>query len=261
VNRNSWAWHTVCARCLAALASLFLLLDNAATSTIRHSQKAPGGGLVKSGTGFFVSHHGLVATSTHVVSGCSEITIWPADGPERVAQIVASDAKRDLTLLSAGGEVLWYANRVHASGSLRSGEPVSTIGFGVLPSRPREPVVTTGHLIGDAADSAGNRILLIQARLLEGNSGGPVIDGGGSLLGVVVGRDTARPDLGAATPSEAIESLLSANGIAPKPSVPEGSPPIDTARLLKAMSVLVQCTPARHTAVAAPGLDRRSTGR
>lgn len=177
------------------------------------------------------------------MSGCSEITIWPEDGPERVARIVASDAKRDLTLLSARGEVVSYANRDHGSGTLRFGEPVSTIGFGVLRSRPREPLVTTGHLIGDAADSAGNRLLLIQARLYEGNSGGPVIDEEGSLVGIVVGRDTARPNLGAAAPSEAIESLLSANGVTPTPTIREQSAPVDTAALLKTMSVLVQCSP------------------
>jgi serine protease Do len=209
---------------------------------------------VKSGTGFFVSRDGFVVTTAHVVSGCPEISIWPANGPERVARIVASDATRDLALLSAAGEVLWYASRVHESGSLRPGEPVSTIGFGVLRSKPREPVITTGHLIGDAADSAGNRILLIQARFLEGNSGGPVIDGEGSLLGVVVGRDATRPDLGAARPSEAIEGLLFANGVAPPPNLPEERLPIDTAGLLKSISVLVQCTPARHTALV-PGGD------
>jgi S1-C subfamily serine protease len=224
------------------------LINSAASDAVRHGQNSPVGAVVKSGTGFFISHDGLVATSAHVVRGCHEISIWPANGSERVAQIVAFDVKRDLALLSTAGEVLSYASRVHEDGSLRLGEPVSTIGFGVLRSRPREPVLTTGHLIGDAADSTGDRILLIQARFLEGNSGGPVIDGEGSLLGIVVGRDATRPDLGAARPSEAIESLLSANGVAPPPSLPEERPRIDTAGLLTSISVLVQCTPARHAA-------------
>jgi S1-C subfamily serine protease len=245
-DRNRYAWHTAGAYCLTSLAALLLCLNSAATGTVRHGQKAPGTDLVKSGTGFFVSHDGLIATSAHVVSGCPEITIWPANGPERVARIVALDIQRDVALLSVAGEVSIYASRIHERGSLRPGEPVSTIGFGVLPSKPREPVVTAGHLAGDAADSEGNRILLIQARFLEGNSGGPVIDGEGSLLGVVVGRDATRPDLGAARPSEAIEGLLSANGVARPLSLPEARPPIDAAGLLRSISVLVQCAPAGH---------------
>lgn len=236
------------ALCLAGFACLSIFVNSAATKAVSHGQQAPSGRLVKSGTGFFVSREGLVATSAHVVNDCPEISIWPANGPERVARIVASDAKRDLALLSAAGEVLSYVNSVH-EGILRLGEPVSTIGFGVRRSRPREPVITNGRLIGDAADSAGNRILLIEARFLEGNSGGPVIDGEGSVVGVVVGRDATRPDLGAARPSEAIEGLLSANGISLPVSLPEERPPIDTADLLKSISVLVQCTPARPTLV------------
>jgi S1-C subfamily serine protease len=242
------AWHTLGSLCLSSLVALLLCLNSATTGAIPSGQRAPVGALVKSGTGFFVSRDGLVATSAHVVNDCPAISIWPASGSERVARIVASDAKRDLALLIATGEVLSYANPLYEGGILRPGESVSTIGFGVLRSKPREPVLTTGHLIGDAADSAGNRILLIQARFLEGNSGGPVIDGEGSLLGIVVGRDATRPDLGAARPSEAIESLLSANGVAPLPSLPEERPRIDTAGLLTSISVLVQCTPARHAA-------------
>jgi serine protease Do len=247
------ARNTLGTLCLTILVALVLCLNSAMTGTIPSGQRAPVRALVKSGTGFFISRDGLVATSAHVVNDCPEITIWPANGPERVARIVASDAEHDLALLSATGEVLSYAYPVYKGAILRRGEPVATIGFGVRRSRPREPVITSGRLIGDAADSAGNRILLIQARFLEGNSGGPVIDGEGSLLGVVVGRDATRPDLGAARPSEAIEGMLSANGVAPPPSLPEDRPPIDTASLLKSISALVQCMPARHTAVVPDG--------
>jgi len=70
--------------------------------------------------------------------------------------------------------------------------------------------VTDGTLIGEAMSDAGNQILLIEASLLEGNSGGPVIDVRGSLVGVVTGRDAARPDLGIAAPSSQISVSLAA---------------------------------------------------
>jgi S1-C subfamily serine protease len=203
---------------------------------------------VKSGTAFFVSADGFLVTSAHVVAGCPEISLWPTDGPERTARVVAADAALDLALLSARGEVLRYAAEPRRDHARYPGEPVLTIGFGSLPSRPRQPKVTSGKLVGDVADAAGNRILLIRAKLLEGNSGGPVIDAAGSLVGVVRGRDAQQPELGVAVPSDAVGWFLSSNQIAPAANGPERNQPINSVDLLKQMSVLVQCTPGHRRA-------------
>jgi len=201
-------------------------------------------GRVKSGTGFFVASDGLLVTSAHVVAGCPRITLWPASGAERAGRIVAMDRALDLALLSAGGEVPRYATSTPEHP--RAGDPVSTIGFGALPSRPREAKVTSGNLIGDVIDAAGNRILLIRARLREGNSGGPVIDARGSLVGIVRGRDTERPEIGVATPRQTIDWFLLEQGVSPIPSTPAEGRPEDQTDLLMAMSVLVQCAPGSH---------------
>lgn len=201
---------------------------------------------VKSGTGFFVSADGFLVTSAHVVTGCPGISLWPADGPEREGRVVALDPALDLALLATAGGVLRYAAGTRRDHARYPGEAVSTIGFGLAPSQPRQPKVTSGTLVGDGADAAGNRILLIRAKLLEGNSGGPVIDAAGSLVGVVRGRDADRPELGAATPIEAIDWFLSRNGIAPAVGEAELNQPVNSADMLKGIAVLVQCTPGRR---------------
>jgi hypothetical protein len=106
--------------------------------------------------------------------------------------------------------------------------------------------VTSGKLVGRVVDSAGNRILLIWARLPEGNSGGPVIDANGVLLGMVTGRDAGRPEFSVAIPAETIDIFLGTRGISRILSIPSGSQPTNTADLLRAMAVLVQCTPVRR---------------
>jgi S1-C subfamily serine protease len=206
---------------------------------------------VKSGTAFFVSPDGLLVTSGHVVAGCPDIDIWPSSGPMWRGRVVAADASVDIALLSAEGHVLRSAVSDRRDGTPRPGDPVSTIGFGVRASRPRAPLVTNGRLIGRAADPTGNPFLLIQAGLSEGNSGGPVIDANGTLLGMVAGRDTGRPELGVAIPAEAIDRFLGGLGISRIPSIPSGSQPTNTADLLKAMAVLVQCVPVRRITWAA----------
>jgi S1-C subfamily serine protease len=175
------------------------------------------------------------------VAGCHAISLWPASGQEQPAHILASDARIDIALLSTGD--LGSAASTHAASNPQPGEPVSTIGFGVRRSQPREAVVTDGTVIGEAMSDAGNQILLIEASLPEGNSGGPVIDVWGSLVGVVTGRDAARPDLGVAAPSSQIDQFLLRQGIGPMSNFPGEGRPADRATLLKAMSVLVQCAP------------------
>jgi S1-C subfamily serine protease len=199
---------------------------------------------VKSGTGFFVSLDGLLVTSSHVITGCPVIGIWHMSGADWTARVVAEDPAIDVAVLAAEGYISRSIAEISRDGGLRLGKPVSTIGFGIRPSKPREPVVTNGKLVGRAIDDLGHPLLLIQARLREGNSGGPVVDADGTLMGMVTGRDTTRPELGIAIPAEAIDTFLKRQGIDRMPSASSGDLPAPTANLLKAVSVLVQCSPS-----------------
>lgn len=237
--RKRCRWTTAGALWLAGLALLFFCFfcaHGVARDATRHAQ-------VKSGTGFFVSPAGFVVTSAHVIAGCPGITLWPADEPKLIARIVAVDAARDLALLSAASKTEWYADRVRESDSLHAGDPVSTIGFGVMRARPREPWLAAGQVVGGVTDTKGFPLLLIRADLREGNSGGPVIDTDGTLLGMVTGRDAERPELGVVVPAEAIDRFLSLHGIVRSPAISPTTAPLTTPGLLKAMSVLVQCRP------------------
>jgi S1-C subfamily serine protease len=215
----------------------FLLMCTSATAADVTSRAQ-----VKSGTGFFVSPDGLAVTSAHVVRGCAGIALWPAEGTELIARILAVDAPHDLALLSAAGKAEWYADRLGDADSLNIGDPVSTIGFGGVPSKPREPRLTPGHVIGRVADSRGYPLLLIRADLREGNSGGPVIDADDTLLGMVTGRDAERPELGVAVPANVIAAFAT-QYITRTGSTSRKEHPIDTADFLRAISVLVQCMP------------------
>jgi S1-C subfamily serine protease len=201
------------------------------------------GAQVKSGTGFFVSPDGLAVTSAHVVRGCAGIALWPADETELVGRVVALDPLRDIALVEATTKTERYADRVREGDSLHAGDPVSTIGFGVLPSRPREPRLTPGRVIGGVTDSRGYPLLLIRADLREGNSGGPVIDGDDTLVGMVTGRDAERPELGVAVPANVIAAFLIQYGVTRTGSASREEHPINTADFLRGISVLVQCMP------------------
>jgi S1-C subfamily serine protease len=117
-----------------------------------------------------------------------------------------------------------------------------TIGFGAVPSKPREPRPTPGRVIGGVTDSRGYPLLLIRADLREGNSGGPVIDADDTLLGMVTGRDAEQPELGVAVPAKVIAAFVT-QYITRSGSASREEHPINTADFLRAISVLVQCMP------------------
>jgi S1-C subfamily serine protease len=234
-------------RCVRGVVCVFLLLISLTvqgrfTDVIGSQISTASLAQVKSGTGFFVSPDGLAITSAHVVRGCAGIALWPAEGMELIARILAVDAPHDLALLSVAGNAEWYADRLGGADNLNVGAPVLTIGFGAVPSKPREPRLTPGRVIGGVTDSRGYPLLLIRADLHEGNSGGPVIDADDTLLGMVTGRDAERPELGVAVPAEVIAAFVT-QYITRSGSASREEHPINTADFLRAISVLVQCMP------------------
>jgi S1-C subfamily serine protease len=192
---------------------------------------------VKSGTGFFVSRDGFLVTSAHVVAGCENVSVWQSDGTERPSYIIASDRRLDLALLWAEGKAAGHS-AVVARATPQSGEDVFTLGYGVIATKPLQPVLVEGSLVGDSTARPGNRIMVIRAKLQAGNSGGAVLSGDGSLLGMVIGRDEEHAELGVALPRADIEALLSAYGI----TLPTGAVAGDARDLLSAISVLIQCS-------------------
>jgi S1-C subfamily serine protease len=187
-----------------------------------------------------VTLDGFLVTSAHVVAGCGNVSIWPHDGAERRGYLIASNAKRDIALLYGGYDVARNA-AILGREPPRPGEDVFTLGFGVLAEEPLRPVLIGGSYVGEDTATSGNRVLVIRAKLRAGNSGGALLGADGSLLGMVIGRDEARPEMGVAIPNGDIEAMLSAHHI-PLPAPP---PKPGTAQaLLSAISVLIQCTPA-----------------
>jgi S1-C subfamily serine protease len=199
-------------------------------------------GRVKSGTGFFVAPAGLVVTSRHVVAGCPGILVWTDDGRLYDARLVASDAQRDLALLAVQGRGRGYAASRYRDDP-RRGERVVTVGFGVVASNPKEAVFARGTFVGRGVMPPGYHVLIVRADLHPGDSGAPVTDRSGSLLGMVIGRLADRSDLGVVITAGEIARFLSragAEGLARAAAASRtGGSDASVARI----STLVQCRP------------------
>jgi S1-C subfamily serine protease len=201
---------------------------------------------LRSGTGFFVSTTGRLVTSAHVVEDCRRITVWPERQTGRVAHVVALDRGLDIALLAAGGEPVPVIAATAEHRDRHPGETIATIGFGVSPARPREALVSTGAIDGETHLPSGRRVLVIRALLAPGNSGAPVLDAGGGVIGVITGRFTRRPGLAVATPAPQLERFLVQNGVEPAMTLPDDRQPVDLAERLSGISALVECAVPQH---------------
>jgi S1-C subfamily serine protease len=145
-----------------------------------------------SGTGFVVSTNGHIVTNHHVVEGCvGDIKGNLTGEAAMVLRVVSRDANNDLALLQAPSTTTFKDFARIRDRSIRSGDSVVAIGFpfhGLLTS---DFTVTTGIVSSLSGLHNDSRFLQISAAVQPGNSGGPLFDTTGQIVGVVTGSWTA----------------------------------------------------------------------
>jgi S1-C subfamily serine protease len=159
---------------------------------------APGTAQSYSGSAFEVSDEGHLLTNHHVVEHCKTIHVRKGQ-QEDVATLQATDAKEDLALLFdaklmsdrmvhrrlTGGGSLPYARFPDARQHLLYGQTVVVAGY-PLPDFIGGVNVTTGTVSAMTGPNNDTSLFQITAPIQGGNSGGPVLDGRGIVVGVVV---------------------------------------------------------------------------
>lgn len=146
----------------------------------------PDGHIAGEGSGFFVSDDGLILTNRHVVAGVSRFTIITADGRGLTARPVGEDADTDIAVLRIEQAVRTPSARLGDSKKLRRGQLVLAIGAPL----GFEATVTTGVVSALGRSIRGERGRLIEnliqtdAALNPGNSGGPLVNSAGEVVGV-----------------------------------------------------------------------------
>lgn len=137
-----------------------------------------------SGTGFFINAKGQILTNEHVVGGCARITARAIDGTTMPGTVVAADATNDLAVVATDRTGGAFADFGDAA-SYRQGEPVVTYGFPLSSVLTESGNLTTGSVSALAGIGNDSRFLQITAPVQPGNSGGPLANGKGQVIGIV----------------------------------------------------------------------------
>lgn len=162
-----------------------------------------------SGSGVFISDKGYILTNNHVVEGAQSVSIILSDGSQETATIVGTDKYADLAVLKTDGQVPAFAT-LGNSDLMDPGESVIAIGspLGDFKNSVTVGVVSaTGRSIDTGYGYSIEGLLQTDAAINQGNSGGPLVNLAGEVVGINTlivrssGSGTVAEGLGFSIPS------------------------------------------------------------
>ena len=199
--------------------------DNAVPASVSDSEESvitvlaskPACGVDSEGSGWVVQR-GRVVTNAHVVAGASSIVVRDStSGEVDRATLVAFDPERDLAVLDVTD---LRAPPLDIGQDLGEGDQAFAVGypgdgpFTISPQRVRDQLVARGTDIYQTG-VVDREIYSLRGSIRPGNSGGPLLDEAGDVVGIVFARSSVDPDTGYALTLDELRPVLGSVGSAP----------------------------------------------
>ncbi len=160
------------------------------------------------GTGFAISSNGYVLTSYHVIKGADSVYIQNSKGISFKAKAYYTDAVNDIAILKVDDSSFENLNSLPYSikkNSTGIGELVYTLGY------PKEDVVLGNGYVSSKTGLNGDTLAFqVAIPVYPGNSGGPLLDNNGNIVGVIKGKENKADGAAFAVKSKYIMEALNA---------------------------------------------------
>jgi serine protease Do len=161
------------------------------------------------GSGFIVNPDGLIVTNNHVIHDARRITVTLDDGQTLPATVVGSDPRTDIAVLRIHADHSLPYLQLGNSNDVQPGEWVIAIGnpFGLTETVTAGIVSALGRNIGDGPY---DQFIQVDAPINEGNSGGPLLDQSGRVIGMntaILSPTGGSIGIGFAIPSNTIKTI------------------------------------------------------
>ena len=150
-----------------------------------------------SGSGFILTEDGYIVTNYHVVEGADSLTVTTNDGAEYTASLCGSDSGNDLAVLKVEAQGL-PAVTLGSSSDLIVGDQVAVVGN---PLGELTATLTVGYISGKdrviSTDGSVMNMLQTDAAVNSGNSGGPIFNMNGEVVGIITAKYSGTSGSGA----------------------------------------------------------------
>lgn len=204
-----------------------------------------GGGGMSSGTGFFVNDAGLIVTNRHVVKGAKKLMVV-IGGRQVPGEIVVIDDEQDLALVRLTKPEKTPFVRLAKNDNPGDGAECTVLGFPLIDRLGGSIKVTRGIVSSGASKDAGADVVT-DAKVNPGNSGGPMLDKHGHVMGVVTMKSANsqfEDSYGMAISAGKVRKFLAKNKVTPETGAP-GAAGLDAEEIatqVKPATVCIICT-------------------
>lgn len=164
------------------------------------------------GTGFALKNNYIV-TNYHVVDGAKTISVKGINGSftkEYDAEVVASDKQNDLAILKVNGVTIPSSNIPYSvkTNTAEVGEEVFVLGYPLTSTMGEEIKLTTGVVSSRSGFQGDVSLYQTTAPIQPGNSGGPLFDSKGNVIGIVSAKHRGAENVGYAIKASYLRNLM-----------------------------------------------------
>lgn len=202
---------------------------------------------VASGTGFIINDDGLILTNRHVVEGASSYLVMLDGKVKKAGEIVVIDTDQDLALLRIKPDAKLPVTEFTDTDAVHEGAACYAMGFPLIDRMGASIKVTQGIVSGSGRGDVGADVV-IDAKVNPGNSGGPLLDKYGRVIGIITMKTRAatfEDSYGLAIGSSKILEFLEKNKVTVKRGAP-GSAALTAEDVVAKVKPATVCIIATH---------------